>query len=490
MCPSVCLVTMHETWNTPMLLSCDNDVMLSREKKSSEGAMEPEVTFLCKRTVVSNMAVRPGTYHHLSVLDRAMDQLGSVRAVYYYPRFPSAGGAWSTTGRLRESLAEVLTSYPAATGRLQRGAEGGWVVKCNDAGVRMVEARAKGSVQEWLQKVDREREMKLIFWEDIYDRPYFWSTFYVQLTEFEGGGLAIGMSCSHMLADATCLTMLVKAWAEMTLLGKMLSPPCFHPLPTTTPSDTSSHRRPYTDLIEHYRSSMEAENLGINPPRFNTATFAFSDEAVRSIVAESTAADDAAPTPFQALAALFWASITRVTGRKRGLIDMTICVDTREALNLSKSFFGNAMVFNGTQGGEIEEGRLDMAVKAIADVMKEMGHEGVLDLIEWLEAHSEATGPRRMLYGPRLLCANWEGLRPYQATFEPGVRPIQVSYYLEPVLGEGQILVLPSSQGNEGSLSRTVMVTLPEDQLGMLCEEAHVLRYHPKILLGPNKTHA
>lgn len=149
--------------------------------------MKPEVTHVCRRTVVSTLAVQPGTFHHLSALDRAME-LNSVRAVYYYPNFPSVscGGTGSITRRLRDSLSEVLNSYPAATGRLQRAPEGHWVVKCNDAGVRVVEARAKESVQQWLQKVDREREMQLIFWEDMYERSYFWSTFYVQ----------VGLSCN------------------------------------------------------------------------------------------------------------------------------------------------------------------------------------------------------------------------------------------------------------------------------------------------------
>lgn len=300
----------------------------------------------------------------------------------------------------------------------------------------------------------------------------------MQMTEFEGGGLAIGISCSHMLADAACLTMLVQSWADMSLLGKVLSPPDFHAFPAKRITNASGHHRPYLDP--------STASLGV-PGRLSTATLAFSDESVRSIVDDSRAAPDGSPpsTAFQALAALFWTSISGVKGRRgsEGLVDMSICSDAREALDLSKSFFGNAMVFNGVQGGGIGEGRLDMAVKAIADVMSKLDKEGVVGFMEWLEAHGET--PRRTLCGPRLLCANWEGLRPYVAAFEPGVRPIHVSYYLEPAVGEGQVLVLPSARGHVGSLSRVVMVTLPEEQLGILCEDPCVLRYGPEILMGP-----
>ncbi|MQL91381.1 hypothetical protein Taro_023992 [Colocasia esculenta] len=470
--------------------------------------MEPEgrITYKCRRTVSSFVPVQPGRFHRLSALDLAMEP-NSIRAVFYYPRFPSAASSCragtSFTARLRDSLSEVLGSYPVATGRLQRAAEGrgSWVVKCNDAGVRIMEARARGSVEEWLLagKLERQREMELVFWEDVYERPYFWSTFYVQLTEFEGGGLAIGVSCSHMLADAACLTMLVKSWADMNLLGKILSPPDFHPFPPRTTAGgftpVDPHRPLFSPPIDHYKSAAaETEDHSTasykSQRRFNTVAFAFSEETVRSIVNDSCPAGGDAPTAFQALAALFWASISRAKGSTRGLVDISVCVDARGALGLSKSFFGNALAFNGVPGGGVEEGRLDMAAKAVADAMTHLDKPGVMGLIEWLEAaHEETSGPTKMtLCGPRLLFANWEDLGPYVATFEPGIRPIRVSYYLEPVVGEGQVLVLPLARGHAGSVGRVVMVTLPDEQLDVLCGDVLILGYEPEMLMGPNKT--
>jgi len=47
-------------------------------------------------------------------------------------------------------------------GRLTRDERGHWKIKCNDASVRVVEAKAKGSVEEWLANVDREKEIQLV----------------------------------------------------------------------------------------------------------------------------------------------------------------------------------------------------------------------------------------------------------------------------------------------------------------------------------------
>lgn len=138
-----------------------------------------EVTYICKRTVVSTKPVEPGKHYSLSVLDRLMEQ-SHLRIVYYFqtPRERKPG---EITKKLRESISEILNFFPMVTGRLLKDQKGHWMIKCNDAGVRMIEARAKGSVEQWLKSVNREKEFKLVHWEEMFHKPYFWSTFYVQV---------------------------------------------------------------------------------------------------------------------------------------------------------------------------------------------------------------------------------------------------------------------------------------------------------------------
>lgn len=83
--------------------------------------------------------------------------------------------------KLNESIAETLNAYTVITGRLLRSPGEQWLIKCNDAGMRVIEAKAKGSVDEWLQNVDREKELKLLHWEPMFSESYFWSPFYVKV---------------------------------------------------------------------------------------------------------------------------------------------------------------------------------------------------------------------------------------------------------------------------------------------------------------------
>lgn len=142
---------------------------------------EGTVTHIGKRSVVSSRwHAEPGKFCHVSVLDRLMEQ-NQVKIVYYYPSRGDHAEPGEWIKKLRDSLSCVLTNFPILTGRLHKNQEGHWMVKCNDGGVRMVEAKVKGSVEDWLKSVDREKELKLLYWEEMFHKPYHWPTVYVQV---------------------------------------------------------------------------------------------------------------------------------------------------------------------------------------------------------------------------------------------------------------------------------------------------------------------
>ncbi|GAV70535.1 Transferase domain-containing protein [Cephalotus follicularis] len=439
--------------------------------------MADMITYICKRTVVSTKPVQPGKYYPLSVLDRLMER-NHIRMVFYY-RSTGDREAGETTKKLRESLSEMLTFFPIVTGRLLKNNEGQWMIKCNDAGVRMVEARAKGSVDEWLKQLDREKELKLVHWEDMYHKPYFWSTFYVQLTEFEEGGLAVGLSCIQLLADPICATILIKSWADSTLTGAMISPPTFHPLPPRKPANKDSTHQPYSHLINHYKSLIEKRTHAITSAKQATITLTFTHQMVQACIdmALTTGAPDRTrPSPFEALASLFWVCLSKVKGMKEELINMSVCLDMRSVLGLDKGFFGNCMVYNKVSTASLGKNKLSSAAKAIGEVVAKMDNEGIMDLIEWLEGKDKHSPP--LMNGCDLISASLEGVDPYLVTFEEGFSPIHVSYHIEAGFGFSQVLVLPSPSG-DGPLSRVVIVTLPEDEVVKLCEDDLILRLSP-----------
>ncbi|KAK7293638.1 hypothetical protein RJT34_16510 [Clitoria ternatea] len=440
--------------------------------------MDTEVSYICKRTVVSTKPVQPGLYFPLSALDRYMEK-NHIRMVYYYQtsREVELG---EVTKKLRETLSEMLTYFPIVTGRLIRDDKGHWKIKCNDAGIRMVEAKAKGSVEGWLTCINREKELQLVHWEAMFHKPYYWSTFYVQLTQFEEGGLAIGLSCAHFLADSTCATTFMKAWADISLGNKMITPPLFHPLPPRRPINGNPNHNLYMELIHHYKSLIEKPIL-VKEAKFTTISLGFSNHMVQASMSMAQSISVSNPTPFEALTGLFWVSLSKVKGMRNGLVDMSICMDMRKVLDLDYGFFGNCMVYNKVQPKEdLAENKFPQAISAIRDVVDKMDNEGIMDLIEWFE-NNYINSPT-MINGHDLVCASLEGVDPYLAVFQDWLKPIHISYYIEPVLGEGQVLILPAPPG-EGPLSRVAMVTLREEEAIKLCEDDLILQFSPTIMM-------
>ena len=104
-------------------------------------------------------------------------------------------------------------------------------------------------------------------------------------------------------------------------------------------------------------------------------------------------------------------------------------------------------------------------------------------VIDWLESRKGEGGeygaPFRM-YGPELTCVSMEHMvvpRGCEAVFMDA-KPVHIACHVGNVEGEGLIMVLPSP---EEGLGRTVMVTLPEEQMPKLCKDQAILRLEPTV---------
>eukprot|EP01018_Ginkgo_biloba_P004081 Gb_27254 [translate_table: standard] len=435
-----------------------------------------------KLTVVPSKAVVPGKLHPLSNLDHMM-QLHNVRLVYYY-KASLDKNASDLIMEMKQSLSGVLSSYPAVPGRLQRKCDGNWEIKCCDAGVRVLEAKISMTLEKWLETADRSSELKLTHWENIGSDPCISSLLYVQFNEFEGGGVAIGFSCGHMLADPSCATLFMKAWGETHRRAQVLHPPFFHP-----PGLKARPRmNRITTATEYYDSTFKhAREVCGEDHVYETVTFKFSHDMVQQCMSEVQSGSHKyeAVTPFEALAALFWVSCTKAKG-KSGTEEskLSICSEFRKIIiaPLPRGFFGNALHFSEARSsaGDLACNDLSFPAGLIHEDVSRLEKEELRSVIEWLENQKNKEGtlpPPFYLYGPDLTCANWEEFFSYDAIFEKE-KPLHVSYYVEPMHGEGLILVLPSTEGNS---SRTVMVTLPGNQTSKLCLDPSILRFSPTI---------
>ncbi|KAI3937300.1 hypothetical protein MKW98_001871 [Papaver atlanticum] len=439
-----------------------------------------EVNVHSKLTVVSDTPVQPGKTYPLSVLDHAMGK-HTLHIIFYYryDRVDKAGS--SDLGRLRASLSDVLSYYPPVTGRLMIDEQNGnWVVKCNDAGVRVLKAKVNCTLDEWLMKSGGD-ERDLTAWEDMPNEdPHIWSPFRIQLNDFEGGGLAIGLSCPHMYADPHCATILMKSWTDIYRRQAISYSPFFHPpglRGRTTNSNTNTKSAAFYAAKSKYFPVETSTKM-------SSATFRFSDSMVKKHLSDVQISCPNT-TAFEFLTALFWSAILHV---KSIPCKITIGVDFRKLLEapLPNGFFGNALHFSSVECNEEE------IKKSGSEYLTKIVHEHCLSshteeefwsAIDWFESQKDDSGKFSApfsMYGPELTSLNLEHMFAYGAALDDK-KPLHVSYHIGNLESEGLILVVPSQ---EEGLGRTVMVTLPEDQIANVCQNEDILRLEPIMLVS------
>ncbi|KAK9682588.1 hypothetical protein RND81_10G083800 [Saponaria officinalis] len=467
--------------------------------------MEEIFTFFRKRTLVSTKAVEPPCkIHKLSTLDLIM-QKHHVNIIIYYNTPLLGSQLGETTLKIRECLTETLSYYHVVSGRLMKkdnsydndndndnendNEKGKWVIKCNDAGIRMIEARVKGSVENWLENLDDVNENMLLHWEDMSHVAYnLWPTFYVKVTEFEEGGLALGLSCAHMLADPLSATIFMKALTDSFLCGKTTIPPFFHPLPQRRLGFKNSHHRPNNYLINAYKSLLQSPSPSpLMAQSYTTIALEFKDHIVQSCIRSARLDGLTRSTcsrAFIALVGLIWNCVSRVKEVRHGLVDMSICLNVRKVLGLNQGYFGNCMIYNKVDGDGVRMDDLVSSTRAVETAVENMTKDEIFGLIEWLDNYDNDLSPQPVVSSDNLVFINLEDTDPYSSTIIEGYGPIRVSYYIESIVGKEKVLILPS-RPNEGQLSRVVMVTLSSDQALKLCDDNYLARFSPVVIMGP-----
>ncbi|CAL4919016.1 unnamed protein product [Urochloa decumbens] len=442
------------------------------------------VTRFAKSTAASVTPVRPGRTHALSPLDNAMER-HAVHVVLYVRAAPGVDRE-----QLKESLSEALSLYPAMTGRLTRagGAEGGegagggadagsgvpprrgWVVKCNDAGVRMVDARAAVTLDEWLATATGDDEMDLLHYEPMGPEPYIWSPFYVQLTEFADKSYALGLSCTHMHNDPTAAALFFQSWAAAHRRTTSTYPPFLH-APALEVSPASPPPPP--PLLAEKSSAASPAGAAT----MSSATFHFPADAVRALLSSM----DPGTTPFAALAALFWLQIAG--GGADGEREITVALDFRKRMHapLPWGYYGSAVHFTRARA-DLAAG-LPAVAAALDRHVAGVPEDELWRAVEWLHARQQQQEEQDafQMYGPELTCLALDHVPMYGAEFAAGAPPARVSCRVGGAAGEGLVVVLPAADGGD---ARDVVVTLPAEATGRVCHDGEVLRHGGQVVFG------
>nr|ART34014.1 acylsugar acyltransferase 5 [Salpiglossis sinuata] len=159
-------------------------------------------------------------FYEYSILDQLIGPSLYTPVLLYYPSPPDNNNNkkpeainTSRLKHLKKSLSQILAHYYPLAGRLRNDNTG---VDCNDEGVPFLEAFVHNHrLQDILdgKRVVTESLVPLTNYESVFPSN---TLLLVQVTLFECGGMAVGISATHKILDARSLITFLTDWAALT----------------------------------------------------------------------------------------------------------------------------------------------------------------------------------------------------------------------------------------------------------------------------------
>lgn len=405
-------------------------------------------------TVVPATVTGGDRCHKLTDVDLAM-KLHYLRGLYF---FSSDAVEGLTISDFKKPMFQWLDLYHTVSGRVRRSENGRPVVKCNDGGVRIVEAHSRRTLEEWLAVDKHSLQQQLVYSQALGPDLSFSPLVYLQFTWLKCGGLSVGLSWAHVLGDAFSASQFMNTW------GQILSG---YPLPQSLSMPIRAESNSPPALPEKLLSLKRTEPVGdlwvtANSCKMETHSFHITSKQLRHLQSTTCKIQ-----PFEAISAIIWKSLAKIRKEWEPRI-VTIC--RKNSQRKENEFPSNGQMI-GTVETDFSVAESDLAELGTLIAEKTRDEERAIEGGTVVEsARSDF-----VMYGSNLTFVNLEEAEIYGLEVK-GHRPVFANYTLAGVGEEGVVLVSPRPENGEkgGGGGRTVTVILPEEELGELKNELNM----------------
>ncbi|KAJ8755362.1 hypothetical protein K2173_019160 [Erythroxylum novogranatense] len=364
-----------------------------------------------------------------------------------------------TIMRIKESMFYWSNDYYMICGRFRRSEAGRPYMKCNDCGVRFVEAECDKTVDEWLEMREYSRNSLLVYHLPIGPEIWYSPPVFVQVTKFKCGGVSLGFSWAHILGDAFSASECFNVWGQFLAGLKAYGP--VKTLQSPKKLDKPETQEPLSikrvdSVGDHW---ITANNCKMESFTFHLTASQFSH--LLSNIWNHTEID---PIPsFESLCALIWKCVAKVReGHEPDIV--TVC--KKDPKNPRDENLSNSQVISYVKA---DCSILQLDLRELATLLVDQAVEE--------NSHIEAAAEKEngvadyILYGANLTFVDFEKANCYGLELN-GHKPEFVHCTIQGVGDEGAVLVFPWPKDSEnGEMGRVVTLVLPEKEMVKLKTE-------------------
>lgn len=400
------------------------------------------------------------------------DQIGTITHVptiyFYRPSQDWIMRDGDILATLRDSLSRVLVHFYPLAGRLCWIQGSRLELECNAMGVQLIEAESQATLDDFgdfAPSPDLESLVPCVNYNSpIHELPLM----LVQLTKFSCGGISLGTSISHAVADGQSALHFIDEWARLAR-GEPLGTPPFLDRKVLRAGD-SPIAPPCFDHAEFSHPPLLMGASSTVEERKKGTTVSLLKLTKTQVERLKKMANDSRPTEcgrpysrYETIAAHIWRCACNARGHKpEQPTAIGICIDSRCRMRppLPQGYFGNATldVIATGRSGELVSKPLGYASSRIRAAIEKVTDEYVWSAIDFLKNQPDLSqfqdlhalgndeGP---FYGnPNLGVISWLTLPMYGIDFGWGK---EVYMGPGPHDFDGDSLILPGHDG-DGSL--------------------------------------
>ncbi|XP_042508598.1 protein ECERIFERUM 2 [Macadamia integrifolia] len=392
----------------------------------------------------------------LSSMDLFM-KLHYLRGLYFFSKDAVEGLMISD---FKEPMFKWLNLWTAASGRIRKSELGRPFIKCNDGGVRIIEAQTNFTLDQWLRNNDWSLHCLLVSNQVLGPDLAFSPLVVLQFTWFKCGGMSLGLSWAHVLGHAFSASRFINMWGHI-LSGhpppkslNMLEEPEPEPEPGAPPTSEKSIT---SQLLSAKRIEPVGDHwLSVKNCKMEAYTFQITASQLTQLQSKISS------EPFEALSVVIWQCLARIRENNEPRT-VTICRKDshyRETSNLI-SLSNNQMLLSVVKA-DISVGEANPSDLAALIVKGSVEEESLIE--ETVEGDRGLSD--YIVYGTNLTFVDLEEVEIYGLEIR-GHKPVFANYAIDGIGEEGVVLVLPGPEndGERGRGGRTVTISLPEDQL-------------------------
>ncbi|KAK6116086.1 hypothetical protein DH2020_008355 [Rehmannia glutinosa] len=416
-------------------------------------------------TVVPACITGEDKAHEFTDMDLAM-KLHYITTVHFFGGDAAEG---LSIQDLKTPMFQWLQHYYPICGRIRRrdgdcGGGGRPFVKCNDSGVRIVEAKCDKTVAEWLAVVGGgDRHRLLVYHQRLLARDFgFTPLVFLQLTKFKCGGLSVGMRWAHVLGDAFSASECINTWGK--IMANPKAPRQFLDAPNVI------HRFDTSSPPSFCRSVKLLDPLGDNwltPNNFKMQmhTFHITEKQINNMLSGQNKNKYNKVKPFELISAIVWKSMAKIRGNNNNKI-ITVC-KKRDFDHASLEFELSGNTHQAI--GIVEAPTTSLIVEsAFLEIAKMIG-EKFVDETNMIAKRMEGENGNAdfLVYGSNLTFVDLEEVNLWGLKLK-GKGPVFADLSIGGVGDEGAVVVVRNGGG------KIVNVILPDDQLEHLKNELRV----------------